>query len=54
MEEKEMSSGLFLVKLNRWGRRDVRWRLDQWVFIPLGAQRSVMGDTVALTPKQQG
>ena len=44
-----MSSGLFLVKLNRLGRRDCRWRLGQWVFIPLGAQWSVMGDTSALT-----
>ena len=44
-----MSSGLFLVKLNRLGRRDCRWRLGQWVFIPLGAQWSVMGDIAALT-----
>jgi hypothetical protein len=44
-----MSSGLFLVELNRLGRRTDRWRLGQWVFIPLGAQRSVMGGTAALT-----
>jgi hypothetical protein len=46
---REMSSGLFLVKLNCFRRRCDRWRLGQWVFIPLGAQRSVMGGTAALT-----
>jgi hypothetical protein len=44
-----MSSGLFLVKLNCLGRRGDCWRPDQWVFIPLGAQTSVMGGTAALT-----
>jgi hypothetical protein len=49
MEEREMSSGLFLIELNRLRRRGDRWRPDQWVFIPLGAQRLVMGGTAALT-----
>jgi hypothetical protein len=44
-----MSSGLFLVKLNHLRRRGDCWRPGQWVFIPLGAQRSVMGGTAALT-----
>jgi hypothetical protein len=44
-----MSSSLFLVKLNRLGRRGDYWRLGQLVFIPLGAQWSVIGGTVALT-----
>jgi hypothetical protein len=44
-----MSSGLFLVQLNHLGRRGDRWRPGQWVFIPLGAQRSVMGGTATLT-----
>jgi hypothetical protein len=49
MEEREISSDLFLVKLNRLGRRGDRWRPGQWVFIPLGTQRSIMGGTTALT-----
>jgi hypothetical protein len=44
-----MSSGLFMVELNRFGRRGDHWRPGQWVFIPLGAQQSVMGGTAALT-----
>jgi hypothetical protein len=46
---REMSSGLFLVELNRLERRGDHWRLGQWVFIPLEAQRSVMDDTAVLT-----
>jgi hypothetical protein len=44
-----MSSGLFLVELNRLGRRGDHWRPGQWVFIPLRAQRSVIGGTAVLT-----
>jgi hypothetical protein len=44
-----MSYGLFLVELNHLERRGDRWRSGQWVFIPLSAQRSVMGGTAALT-----
>jgi hypothetical protein len=44
-----MSSSLFLVELNHLGRRGDCWRPGQWVFIPLGIQRSVQGDTTALT-----
>jgi hypothetical protein len=44
-----MSSGLFLVELNCLGSKGDRWRPGQWIFIPLGAQRSVMGGTAALT-----
>jgi hypothetical protein len=45
----EMSSSLFFAELNHLGRRTDCWRLGQWVFIPLGAQRSVMGGTAVLT-----
>jgi hypothetical protein len=44
-----MSYGLFLVKLICWRRRGDHWRPGQWVFVPLGIQRSVMGGTAALT-----
>jgi hypothetical protein len=46
---KEMSSGLFLVELNHLGLRGDRWRPGEWVFIPLGIQRSIKGGSVALT-----
>jgi hypothetical protein len=49
MEEREMSSGLVLVELNHLERRGDGWRPGQWIFIPLGAQLSVMGGTAALT-----
>jgi hypothetical protein len=49
-----MSSSLFLVKLNHLGRRGDRWRSGQWVFIPLGAQWSVMDGIAALTTARIG
>jgi hypothetical protein len=48
MEERDELS-FVSGRTKRLGRRGDRWRLGQWVFIFLGAQRSVMGDTVALT-----
>jgi hypothetical protein len=48
MEEREIGTGLFFVEMNRCGRRANRWKPGKVVFIPLWAQRSVMGGTAAL------
>jgi hypothetical protein len=48
-ENRALICFLFSVELSCWRREPERWRPGNWVYVPLGAQRSVMGGTVALT-----
>ena len=48
MEEREMSFWSIQFRTEPLEKKDLRCGLAQMVFIPLGSQRSFMGDTAAL------